>query len=38
VAVVELAKEFVSTLSDEQRSQLNQDYSLANAANWSNFQ
>jgi hypothetical protein len=37
VAVVELAKAFASTLSDEQLSELNQHYSLKNAANWSNF-
>src|SRR5579875_1031801 len=37
VAVVELAKAFASTLSDEQFAALSQHYSLENAANWSNF-
>lgn len=35
--VVELAEAFSATLSDDQLELLNQDYSLTNAANWSNF-
>ncbi|WP_432507434.1 DUF3500 domain-containing protein [Kineococcus arenarius] len=35
--VVALAEAFAATLSDEQRETLNQEYTFANAANWSNF-
>ena len=35
--VVALAETFAATLSEEQKTSLQQDYSFANAANWSNF-
>ena len=35
--VVALAEAFAATLSDDQLSELNQDYSFDNAANWSNL-
>ena len=35
--VIALAQAFAATLSDEQKEALNQDYTFANAANWSNL-
>ncbi|MFT4211913.1 MAG: DUF3500 domain-containing protein [Microbacterium sp.] len=35
--VVALAEAFAATLSDDQKSSLSQDYTFANAADWSNF-
>ncbi|OPH48116.1 hypothetical protein BC351_38730 [Paenibacillus ferrarius] len=35
--VVELAKMFAATLTNDQLCDLNQDYSLRNAVNWSNY-
>jgi hypothetical protein len=35
--VVALAEAFTATLSDDQKTSLNQDYSFANATNWSNL-
>ena len=35
--VVALAEAFAATLTDEQKASLNQEYTFANAANWSNL-
>ncbi|WP_345712728.1 DUF3500 domain-containing protein, partial [Kineococcus glutinatus] len=35
--VVALAEAFAATLDDDQRTSLNQEYTFANASNWSNF-
>jgi Protein of unknown function (DUF3500) len=35
--VVALAETFAATLTDDQKASLNQDYTFANAADWSNF-
>lgn len=35
--VVALAEAFAATLDDDQKTALNQDYTFANASNWSNF-